>query len=64
MGDHVVQLASDPRPLFDDRLARDEIPFALGDLRPSLPVADDATHEQHHDERDHGERHASFWFAS
>ena len=64
MGDHVVQLASDSSPLFDDRLARDEIPFALRYLHPSLPVANDATHEQHHDERDHGERHASFRFAS
>ena len=60
MGDHVVQLAGDPRALFDDGLASDEIPFTLRYLRPSLPVADDTTHEHHHDERDDCERHASF----
>ena len=27
----------------------DEIPFTLCYLRPSLPVADDATDEQHYD---------------
>src|SRR6478672_10683616 len=42
MGDHVVQLAGDPSPLLDDCLARDEIPFALRYLHPSLPVAHDA----------------------
>ena len=64
MGDDVVQLSGDPCPLFHDGLARDEIPFTLCDLRPSLPVADDATNEQDHDQRDDCERDASFRLAS
>ena len=43
MGDHVVQLARDPCPFFDDRLAGDEVAFAFGNLCAPLAVADDAT---------------------
>ena len=53
--DHVVQLARDPRPLLDDRLARGEVALALGELGAALAVADDAADEQHHDECDHAE---------
>ena len=55
MGDHVVQFAGDPRPLLHDRLPRDEVAFALGELRTALAVADDAANEQHHDKRDDAE---------
>ena len=60
MGDHIVELSCYPGPLFDDRLPGNQVPFPLCDLRASLPVADDATDEQHHDQRDDCERHASF----
>ena len=48
VGDHVVQLARDPRPLLDDRLARSHVALALRDLRTPLTVADHAADEQHH----------------
>ena len=40
VGDHVVQLARDPRPLLDDRLPRGHIALALGDPCAPLAVAD------------------------
>ena len=46
MGDHVVQLARDPRPLLDDRLARRDVALALGQLRAPLAVADDAPRDR------------------
>jgi len=56
MGDHVVQLARDPRPLLDHRLARRHVALALGHLRAPLTVADNVSHEQHHDDRHDRER--------
>ena len=39
MRDHVVQLARDPRPLLDHRLARRDVALALGELGAALAVA-------------------------
>ena len=57
--DHVVQLARDPRALLDDRLTRGDVALALRDLCAPLAVADHAPYEQHHDDRDDGERHGA-----
>ena len=56
--DRVVQLARDPRSLLDDRLSRDDVPLALGQLDSPLAVSEHAPHEQHDDERDDRERRA------
>ena len=55
MGDHVVQLARDSRPLLDDRLTRGDVALAFCEAHATLPAADHNPHEQHHDRRDDGE---------
>ena len=47
VGDHVVQLAGDPRPFLDDRLARSDIALALRDPRTPVTIADHAANQQH-----------------
>jgi hypothetical protein len=56
--DRVVQLSRDACAFLDDRLARGDVALALGQLRATLAIADDAADEQHDDERDDGERDA------
>ena len=55
VGDHIVQLAGDARPLVKHRLASCDIPLALGDLCAVLAVAHHAVDQQEHDECDDGE---------
>ena len=55
VGDHVVQLASDPRPLLDDSFARGDVTLALGNACATVAVTDDAPNEQHDDALDHAE---------
>ena len=56
VGDHIVQLACDPRPFLDNGLTGGHVALALGDLHTAFAVADDTADKQHHHDRDHDDR--------